>query len=392
METPVKNRISALTAMAVAAGLALSACGSDAKEDSQSKAAGNGDKSMSKVDAKSATSLKDFGSMEELVKAAEAEGALNTIALPHNWANYGKVIEAFKAKYPKIKVNEANPDASSKEEIDAIKTNAGTDKAPDTVDVGIGVASTSTQYFAPYKVQAWDAIPDAAKESNGLYYGDYTGIMSIGWNKTKYGEIKGLDDLTDARFKGTVALNGKPAEAGAAFNGFLMANLASGGDLNNLQPGLDYFKKLKQAGTLTTIDVTDATIQSGQTGVVMDWSYNQVGYAKKLKAQGVDWEYMVIPGSEVAQYYNQAINKQAPHPAAARLWQEFLYSPEAQNIWLSGGATPILLDKMEKDGTVDKATLDQQIKLSKAPLTYTQEDAKRITEWLASNWDKAIGN
>ena len=163
----------------------------------------------------------------------------------------GEVIETFKEKYPEIEVTELNPNASSKEEIDAAKTNAGTDAAPDVFDTGLAVASTNTDYFAPYKVQAWDKIPDELKDPDGLYYGDYTGIMSVGWNKDKYGEIESIDDLLDPKFAGTVALNGKPAEAGAAFNGFVMVNALKGGDLNNLQPGLDFFKELKDAGNLT---------------------------------------------------------------------------------------------------------------------------------------------
>ena len=50
-------------------------------------------------------------------------------------------------------------------------------------------------------------------------------------------------------------------------------------------------------------------------------------------------------------YYFQAINKDAPHPAAARLWQEFLYSDEGQNLWLKGGARPVRADAMVKAGT-----------------------------------------
>jgi putative spermidine/putrescine transport system substrate-binding protein len=88
-----------------------------------------------------------------------------------------------------------------------------------------------------------------------------------------------------------VALNGKPAEAGAAFNGYLMINQLAGGDIKNLQPGLDFFKKLKDCGNLTTVDVTDGTIDSGQTGVVMDWTYNQASYQKSLKAKGVNWKF-----------------------------------------------------------------------------------------------------
>lgn len=392
MLNPIFSRRSAV--LATVGIIALSGCGgsSDKPATSTSSAAGGAGNAAASAKAKTAKSLADIGTMADLEAAAKAEGALNVIALPHNWANYGEVIENFKKKYPEIKVNEADPNASSADEIKAISTNKGTDKAPDTVDVGTAVAAESVALFAPYKVQAWDAIPAAAKDPEGRYNGDYGGIMTIGYNKTKFGEITSFDQLTDAKFKSTVGLNGKPAEAGAAFNGFLSANLGNGGTLENLQPGLDYFKKLKDAGTLTTVDVTDATIDSGQTGVIFDWSYNQKSIKERLAKQGVEWEYKALPKAAVAGYYNQAINADAPHPAAARLWQEYLYSPEAQNLWMKGGATPILLDKMKADKTVDEKALADQVQTDTPPLTYTQADSKRVTAWLQENWDKTIGN
>lgn len=373
------------------AGLALSlaACG-QASADSASSAGESG-----ATDWATVTSVSEAGGLEALEAAAKAEGTLNVIALPHNWANYGEVIEGFKAKYPEITVNEASPNASSKEEIDAATTNAGTDKAPDVFDVGLGVAATNTDRFAPYKVQAWDQIPEGAKESTGLFFGDYTGIMTIGWNKTKYGDIDTSDLLTalsDPALKGTVALNGKPYEAGAAQNGFLAVNLNQGGSITDFEPGLRLFKALKDAGTLTQVDVTDATIDSGQTGVVLDWNYNQASTATRLKEQqGVDWEVKTLPGGEVVQYYNQAINKDAPNPAAARLWEEYLYTAEAQNLWLKGGAFPALLDSMEEDSTVDETSLAALPEVSDQ-FTYTQDQANTMTTWLQSNWDSAIGN
>ncbi|MGO1345636.1 MAG: ABC transporter substrate-binding protein [Bifidobacterium psychraerophilum] len=381
------RKIMTVSVAAILSVSTLAACGSGSSSTSSAGASSTADSKSA-----SATSLADFGSMDDLVKAANEEGELNVIALPHDWSNYGEVISTFKKKYPKIKVNESNPNASSKEEIDAIKTNAGTDAAPDVVDVGLAVAATSTQYFAPYKVKAWDSIPDSLKDSTGLYHAGYTGIMSVGWNKDKYGTVTSLDDLMDSKFAGTVALNGKPAEAGAAFNGFLMANALSGGSLTNLQPGLDFFKKLKDKGNLTQVDVADGTIDSGQTGVVFDWTYNQASYKKSLKSKGVDWEYKTFPKAQVVSYYNQAINKQAPHPAAARLWEEYLYSADAQNLWLKGGATPVLLSAMEKDGTVDKDILAGQTQLEGDTISYTNEDSSRITTWLQNNWDKTIGN
>ena len=280
--------------LAAVLALSLAACGSgDAASDGGNQQAGKA-VSVNEKSAK-ATSLADFGTLEDLEKAAKEEGALNVIALPHNWSNYGAVIEGFKKKYPDIKVTELNPNASSKEELDAAKTNKGTDAAPDVFDLGQAVAATSTDSFASYKVAAWDKIPDELKDADGKYYADYTGIMSIGWNADKYGDITKIDDLLDPKFAGTVALNGKPAEAGAAFNGYLMINQLAGGDINNLQPGLDFFKKLKDAGNLTTVDVTDGTIDSGQTGVVMDWSYNQASYQSSLKSKGVNWKYKTFP-------------------------------------------------------------------------------------------------
>ena len=387
------NSVRKVAALSLAAVLAFSmaACGSGNSVSAQSASASG---KAVKVDEKSAkaTSVDDFGGMDALVAAAEKEGALNVIALPHDWSNYGEVISGFKKKYPKIKVNEQNPNASSKEEVDAGKTNKGTDAAPDVYDLGQAVASTSTDDFASYKVQAWDKIPDSLKDKAGKYYADYTGVMSIGWNADKYGDIKSIDDLKDAKFAGTVALNGKPAEAGAAFNGYLMINQLAGGSLKNLQPGLDFFKKLKDAGNLTTVDVTDGTIDSGQTGVVMDWTYNQASYQKSLKSKGVNWKYKTFKNAQVVSYYNQAINVDAPHPAAARLWEEYLYSAEAQNKWLEGGASPVLLDSMKQAGTVDQTALKNATTVDGDPISYTNDDSTRITEWLQNNWDKTIGN
>lgn len=229
--------------MAAVLALSMAACGSS----SSSSASSSGKAVTVNEKSAKATSLKDFGTMDDLA-AAEKEGTLNVIALPHDWSDYGEVIAAFKKKYPKIKITELSPNASSKEEIDAGKTNRGTDAAPDVYDLGLAVASATTEQFAPYKVQAWNDIPDSAKDADGKYVADYTGIISIGWNADKYGDISSLDDLLDSKFAGTVALNGKPAEAGAAFNGFVMANQLSGGTIKNLQPGLDSFEKLKEAG------------------------------------------------------------------------------------------------------------------------------------------------
>ncbi len=368
---------------------AQSSAESSAESSSASSAAAGTESSSGSgsVDAATATSADDFGGMDGLVAAAKAEGQLNVIALPPDWANYGEIIKAFSAKYG-ITVNSQNPNGSSAEEIEAAKTNKGTDKAPDVFDLGSAVALASTDTFAPYKVQAWGDIPDGNKEASGLWYNDYTGVMSVGYNATKYGEITSLNDLLDKKFAGAVALNGNPTQAGAAFSGFVMVALANGGSADNLQPGIDFFQKMKQAGTFIPLDPTPATIASGQTGVVIDWSYNQLAAAAELQKQGAEWKMFVPENAAVGSYYVQAINNDAPHPAAARLWEEFLYSADAQNLYMAGGAQPMLFDAMKKAGTLD-ADAEKSLPKTSSPITQlTADQQKAASDFLNANWSK----
>lgn len=372
------------TALAATMTLALAACGTGAAADTPATSASGG---ASK--AATATTAADLGGLDALVAAAKAEGQINVIALPDDWANYGAVKAGFQKKYG-ITVNSILPDASSKEEIAAAEANKGTAQAPDVFDLGTNVALESTAYFAPYKVEAWDKIPAENKDASGLWVNDYTGIMSVGYNATKYGEITSLDQLTDEKFRGAVALNGKPAEAGAAFNGFLMTNAAKGGTFDDLQPGLDFFASLAEAGTLNVKDVTAGTVDAGEHGVVMDWSYNQLSTQARLAEKGVEWKVFVPEGGEIASFYNQAINKDAPHPAAARLWQEYLFSPEAQNLWLAGGARPVLFDALEADGSLDTAAADTLPEVSGTPQTPTIEQAEKANTVLAQSWESTV--
>jgi putative spermidine/putrescine transport system substrate-binding protein len=339
--------------------------------------------------AATATSAEALGGMEALVTAAKAEGELNVIALPPDWANYGEVIKAFTAKYG-IKVNSAQPDASSQDEINAANQLKGQSKAPDVFDLGQAVATANTAMFAPYKVSTWGDVPDALKEPTGLYVNDYGGYMSIGYDASKVPAPTTVQDLLKPAYKGAVALNGDPTQAGAAFSGVAMAALGTGGSADDIKTGVDFFAQLKKAGNFLPVDPTPATIASGQTPVVIDWDYLNVGQAKSLTGD-VDWKTVVPEGAVVGGYYAQAINKDAPHPAAARLWQEFLYSDEGQNLWLKGGARPVRQDAMDEAGTIDQAAFTALPPVTGDPVFLTQEQSDTAKEYLTANWRKAIG-
>lgn len=347
---------------------------------------GDGQQTQSGVKAAEATSAEDFGGIDGLVEAAKNEGELNVIALPPDWANYSAIIKAFSDKYG-IKVNSAQPDASSQDEINAANQQRGRSTAPDVFDLGQSVALANTEMFAPYKVVNFDDIPAAFKDRDGTWVNDYGGYMSIGFDSAMVPPVTRIDDLLKPEYRGKVALNGDPTQAGAAFSGVLMVALSQGGSVDDIAPGVEFFRKLADAGNFLPVDPTPATIGSGQTPVVIDWNYTNAAQSKKLPS----WQVLVPPDYAVAGYYYQAINKDAPHPAAARLWQEFLYSDEGQNLFALGGVRPVRADNMATDGTLDKAAA-QTLPVIDGPVTVpSPQQTEAATKYLSEHWAAAIG-
>jgi putative spermidine/putrescine transport system substrate-binding protein len=385
--SPRRRGASVAALAAVTASLAaVAACSPPSSSSSSSSGSGtNG------VSAASATSAQALGGLPALEAAANKEGALNVIALPPDWANYGAVIDAFKKKYPQIKVTSAQPDASSKDEINAANTLKGQPNAPDVFDLGQAVANANTSMFAPYQVATWNDIPDKFKDSNGTWINDYGGYMSIGYNAKVVPAPGGVNDLLKPEYKGKVALNGDPTQAGAAFGGVMMAALANGGSADDIAPGVEFFKKLKAAGNFLPVDPSPATIKAGQTPVVVDWDYVNVGEAKGANSGRVDWRAVVPSNAVYGGFYVQAINKGAPHPAAARLWEEFLYSDQGQNLWLAGGARPVRADAMVKAGTIDQSAFSALPKVTGTPVVLTQTQSDKAAAFLKDNWAKSIG-
>jgi putative spermidine/putrescine transport system substrate-binding protein len=392
------NRSRIVVALAVTA-VALSACGGSAATNAPTTAPATAAPATAApataapataapteaaVDWKTATSA-GAGGVDAVCAAAKTEGQLNVIALPPEWANYGQMITDFEAKYG-IKVNSAQPDANSQQEIDAANQLAGTGRQPDTFDLGTAVMLANTSLYAPYQVATWSDIPDGNKDPNGVWTNNYMGFMSIGYDSS-VGEITKVADLADPKYKGKVALNGDPLKASAGFNGVVMASLANGGSADNIAPGVDFFKKLADMGNLLPVDPTPATIASGQTPIVIDWGYNNGPLATSLESKGITWK-TIIPSDAppVGAFYNATINKDAAHPAAARCWQEYLFSDAGQNTFLKGYALPVRAAAMTTAGTIDQAAAAALNPPSTPPVILTDAQTEAAKTYLTDNW------
>ncbi len=394
--------------VAVAASLVLAACSSSSKPTPTSTGAGGGgsstgagstgagSSSTGHADWATAQSASAGGGMSALVAAAKKEGTINVIALPPTWANYASIISTFQKKYG-IHVNSENPTGASGDEINAIKSTKGQASAPDVVDVGNSYALSGAQegLYAPYKVSTWDAIPAAQKDSGGLWYSDYGGYISIGCNTKKIAKCpKTIKELDNKAYKGDVALNGDPTLANAAFEAVWAAALANGGSASNIQPGIDFFHKLSQEGIFNKTKVFPATVASGATPIVLDWDYLNVGIAPTLKKQGITWTTVDPADGLVSGYYAQAISINAAHPAAARLWEEYLYSQGptgGQNGWLTGYARPIELTAMQSAGSANKPALAKVPPVNDPhPFNPSQAQVTAAKNVVTQKWSAAV--
>ncbi|MDR3669867.1 MAG: extracellular solute-binding protein [Holophaga sp.] len=331
----------------------------------------------------------------ELVKAAKAEAELTVIACPHDWVNYGEIFSKFTAKYG-IKLNELNPDGGSGDEIEAIKANRNNKgrQAPDVIDVGLafGPQVRADHLVAPYKVRTWSTIPASVKDADGYWYGDYYGALAFEVNTDLVkNPPRDWADLLKPEYKGKVALSGDPRVSNQAFLTVAAAAVANGGSFTNIMPGLAFFKKLNGVGNFVPIIAVPGTVASGETPITVRWDYNAL--SNRDKSAGNPNIGIIIPATGVvAGVYIQAISAYAPHPNAARLYQEFLYSDEGQLLWLKGYGHPVRFDDLARRKVIP-AAIAAKLPPAKAyakalfPSIRDQEAIKKAT---AENWDKVV--
>ena len=338
-------------------------------------------------------------SLAEIETAAKAEGMLSTIALPHDWCGYGKVIEGFKAKYPEISVNELNPDAGSADEIEAVKANKDNKgpQAPDVLDVGLafGPQAKAEGLTQPYKVATWDEIPENIKDADGHWYADYYGVMSFLVNKDLVENVpQDWADLLKPEYAGMVSLAGDPRASNQAILAVLAAGMSTGAAPGEAagKAGLEFFKQLNDAGNFVPVIGKAGTLAQGTTPIVIMWDYNALS-ARDTLAGNPPVEVVVPKSGVLAGVYVQAISAYAPQPNAAKLWMEYLYSDEGQLGWLAGYCHPARFNAMAAAGKIPQDLMDKLPPAEAYEAAYfpTLDEVDANKAAVTGGWDAVVG-
>ena len=364
-----------------------------------------------------AKNVKEAGGLDALVAAAKKEGKLALITTPRDWANYGAIHDAYEKAFG-VKVTVDNPDGSSQYEIDTMKT-APKSKQPDSIDIGPLVVAQltppgGTPLSSPYKVINWNDIPKAAKDPNGLWYGNYGGKLAIVYNTTLSSVPTKASDFTKPEYKGIVGITGDPTSSNQAFMSLLAASIGNGGskNLSDVTKGLELFKAVKTQAPLVKVNGTNLATGVAKLGFM--WDFNALGIIPAAKAAGLDLKF-VYPSDFVLQAppYINAINAKSPNCANARLWQEFVYSQNkgktaaeltaadlklsgsklfakmqgGQNYFQQSGADPIMSAAMAKKKLLLPSLLDFKVpSTAKVVGPATISDVLAAREQVISSW------
>jgi len=285
--------------------------------------------------------------LSELVEKAKAEGQLRAYGMPPGWANWEGCFKAIADKYTIKSTYEPEGGLSSAEEIQKFLAEVN-NPVGDIADIGIlyGPEAKAKGATAAYQVSRWADIPENLKDAEGHWASNYGGVLAFAVNPDKAGSVpKSWAELRSGTFANMVAINGDPRQSNSALLAVITAAYANGGSIDDIEKGIDVFAELKKKGSFTPAKADTAGLQSGEVGIALKPDF--LGLTDRDTFKGNPKIEVVIPSDgAVATNYAQIINRVAPHPYAARLFQEYIFSDEGQLEMLKGYVRPTLIEKL----------------------------------------------
>jgi putative spermidine/putrescine transport system substrate-binding protein len=272
----------------------------------------------------------------ELAAGAKREGKLVSYGMSDDWVNFENIFKAIEQRYG---VKHADTDMTSAEEITRLLAERN---APvmDIADIGYDFLGRllENNLAMPYRNAHWDKIPTQFKDPEGRWAVSYWGAISFLVNTDR---VKAMpetwNDLLKPDYKDMVCSR-DPRVSTYATASVLAAAYANGGGEGNVQPGLDWFKKLRDTGNLRKgVVLNVASVQKGECPISLVYDFD--GFAKR-DATGLPLKVIIPKDATVGMLFAQYVSAVAPHPNAAKVAIDFFFSDEGQVLLAQGYAHP----------------------------------------------------
>ncbi|HEX9036702.1 MAG TPA: extracellular solute-binding protein [Ktedonobacterales bacterium] len=331
--------------------------------------------------------------MQTLIQKAKTEGSLQAIGIPPEWADYADILSGFAAKYVPVDYK-AEAEYSSAQEVEVFKQSK-LHAHGDIADVGFkwGPVVIQQGLVSPYKHSHWADIADELKDPNGNWCTEYWGAQAfvVNTNIVKNPPTS-FADLLNNSYPNMVGIDGDPRQATDALIAVYSAALAKSGSIDSIQPGIDFFAALKKKGNFTLARANEANIAKGEVAISIIWDYLGLGYRDKYQ-NNPNLQVVIPSDGSIAGPYILILNKTAPHPYAARLWSEYIFSDEGQLFFLKGYAHPARYQAL---ATAGKIPADLAAKLPSADSYKNVKfvaDISKLTaaaDALNANWQSQV--
>lgn len=365
-------------ALTAAMCLTLAGCGGSYKKETKAAETKAGETTAAAEEG--AVDLNAL-TLDEIIEKAKAEGKVESVGMPDSWANWGLTWQDLKDEYA---IDHADTDMSSSEELQMFKTE-GENGTKDIGDVGFafGQQAIDEDLVQGYKTSYWDSVPDWAKAEDGKWMVAYTGATTFLTNTEQVENVPtSWADIKAGDYK--VALG--DIGGGTAQAAVIASAYAFGGDLNNLDPAFEFWTELAEAGRINTLDILQQNFETGEIAVGVIWSYTAVPYKDQITQYKM--EATIPSDGSIMSGYASVINKYAPHPHAAALAREWIFSDAGQANLAKAGAIPTRTD-VEIPAEIEEATFAKADYANAIPM----EDAEAYAaacETVKTRWEEEI--
>ena len=326
-------------------------------------------------------------SLKALETAARAEGKVVSVGMPDGWANW----RATWADMQRIHgINHVDSDMSSAEEIakmEAERSNASVDIG----DVGFefGAIAKARGVTQAYKPSNWAQIPAWAKDADGHWVVAYTGTIAFAVNSKRLpNPPRSWKALFEGQAQGAYRVMigevGRAAQANAAV---LAAAIALGGSETQLKPALSQFAQIAKQQRLIMTNPSPALMERGEADVFVLYDFNALSFREKIP-NGADYQILIPSDGSVTSGYTTVINAHAPHPNAARLAREFIFSDAGQLNLARGFARPIRFDQLSLPADLQSRLLPSSQYRAARPIRNLEWTAAAKT--LGSRWQASV--
>lgn len=319
-------------------------------------------------------------------EAAKKEGMVVSFDTGPTWANWAAEFAAFKKRYPEVEIvyNDIGS-AATVVALDKARNRPQADTA--YYFAASGIDAVNKNVVAPFKPVNFDKLTSVFRDPDGKWFTIHTLTVAFIVNTKLVKNVpQSWADLLKPEYKNTIVYL-DPRSTGVGQVVTFAANFGAGGDMSNVQPGLDYLGKLHQSGNVLRVLGTTPYAQFVKGEIPIWISYENDGLKAKVTDGLGDAVAVVIPreASAAAPYAISLVDK-GPNPNAGKLWLNFIMTDTGQGIFAQGFVRPSVPGVKLPDNVADKLPGAPQVH----PLDVKAAAAKKAD--IDKGWAAATGS